>query len=145
MLAPPSDRPQSPPAFEPLRLQDPVADIGRTSRRPTWWLDEEEHALLMGVKPGATKAPDVSRPRFTVKRRAEPPKPAPAPEKAEAPTAADFSALMPTLTSLDRILQPLAANAPGLAPLLHRRIKRIGRLGAALGLATLAAVVAFFQ
>ena len=99
----------------------------------------------MGVKPGTAKAPEAPRPRFTVKRRAEEPKPPPAPEKADAPPAADFSALMPTLTSLDRILQPLAADAPGLAPLLHRRIKRIGRLGAAVGLATLAAVVAFFQ
>jgi hypothetical protein len=144
MLAPPSDRPQSPPAFEPLLLQDPVADIGRTARRPTWWLDEEEHARLMGVKPRA-KTPDAPRTRFTVKPRSEPPRPAPAPEKAEALPVADFSTLVPTLSALDRILQPLAADVPGIAPLLNRRIKRIGRLGAALGLATLAAAVVFFQ
>jgi hypothetical protein len=141
MLAPPSDR--TPQAFEPLLLQDPVADIGRTAQRPTWWLDEDEHARLMGVKPRAAKALNAPRPRFTVKPRAEPPPPAP--EKVEAPPAADFSTLVPTLTALDRILQPLAADMPGTAPLLNRRIKRIGRLGAALGLATLAAVVVFFQ
>jgi hypothetical protein len=143
MLAPPSDRSPSPQAFEPLQLHDPVADIGRAARRPTWWLDEDEHARLMGVKPRPAKAPDAPRPRFTVKARVEPPPPAP--EKTEAPPAADFSTLVPTLAALDRILQPLAADTPGIAPLLNRRIKRIGRLGAALGLATLAAVVVFFQ
>lgn len=142
MLTPPSDGSQSAHAFEPLLLHDPVADIGRTERRPTWWLDEGEHARLLGVKPRAAKAP--AKTKFVTKPRTE--SPPPAPEQAEAAPAADFAALVPTLAALDRILQPLAADAPGLAPLLlGRRIKRIGRFGAAFGLATLVAAVVFFR
>ncbi len=142
MLTPPSDGSQSAQAFEPLLLHDPVADIGRAERRPTWWLDEGEHARLLGVKPRAAKAP--AKTKFAVKPRTE--SPPPAPEQAEAASAADFAALVPTLAALDRILQPLAADAPGLAPLLlGHRIKRIGRFGAAFGLATLVAVVVFFR
>lgn len=139
MVAPTSDRPQSPQAFEPLQLDDPVADIGRPERRPIWWLDEEEHARLMGV----TKGLDAPRTRFVAKPRAAPPPPPP--ERVEPVPAADFATLMPTLASLDRILQPLAADVPGVPPLLNRRIKRIGRLGAAFGLATFVAAAVFFR
>jgi hypothetical protein len=141
MLAPSSDRSQSADAFEPLLLHDPVADIGRPERRLTWWLDEGEHARLLGVKPRAAKAPKA---KFVVKPRAE--SPPPACEPTEAVPAADFAALAPTLAALDRALRPLAADAPGLATLLlNSRIRRIGRLGAAFGLATLVAAVLFFR
>jgi hypothetical protein len=140
----PSDQSQSAPAFGPLRLQDPAADIGRAERRPTWWLGEEEHARLLGVKPRAAKLPKATATKPAVRPRTE--TPPPAPEKAEAAPIADFAALVPTLASLDRILQPLAADVPGLAPLLSaHRIKRIGRFGAAFGLATIAAAVVFFR
>jgi hypothetical protein len=129
-------------AFEPISLRDPAADIGRAERRPTWWLDESEHARLLGVKPRPAKAPPKTK--FVVKPRAEPPPPAR--EPTEAVPATDFAALAPTLAALDRALQPLAADALGLAPLLrNNRIRRIGRLGAAFGLATLVAVVVFFR
>jgi hypothetical protein len=141
MLAPSSDRSPSADAFEPLQLDDPVADIGRPERRLTWWLDEGEHARLLGVKPRAARAPEA---RFVVKPRAE--APPPAREPTEAVPAADFAALAPTLAALDRVLRPLAADAPGLAPLLlNSRIRRLGRLGAAFGLATLVAAVVFFR
>jgi hypothetical protein len=141
MLAPSSDRSQSTPAFGPISLPDPAADIGRAEQRPTWWLDEGEHARLLGVKPRAARAPKT---KFVVKPRIE--SPPPAPEQPEAAPVADFAALVPTLAALDRILQPLAADAPGLARrLLDGRIKRIGRFGAAFGLATLAAAVVFFR
>ena len=142
MLPPSSDRSQSTPAFGPISLHDPAADIGRAEQRPTWWLDEGEHARLLGVKPRAAKA---SKTKFAVKARTPPPPPA-APAQTEAVPAVDFATLVPTLAALDRILQPLATDAPGLAPLLaDRRIKRIGRFGAALGLATLVAAVVFFR
>ena len=142
----PSDRPQPPRAFEPLRLDDPLADIGRAERRPTWWLDPDEHARLLGGSPGPAQAPTAAKPRYVVKPRTDPVPPAPAPEKAETAPAADFAALVPTLTSLDRILQPLAADVPGLpSPLLGRRIKRIGRFGATFGLAALVAAAVFFR
>jgi len=141
MLAPSSDRSGVSDAFEPISLHDPAADIGRPEQRPTWWLDEGEHARLLGVRPRPEKA---AKAKFVVKPRAEPPPPAP--EPTEAVPAADFAALAPTLAALDRVLQPLAADAPGLAPLLlNSRIRRIGRLGAAFGLATLVAVVVFFR
>jgi hypothetical protein len=141
MLTPSSDRSQSTNGFDPIPFRDPAADIGQAERRPTWWLDEGEHARLLGVKPRAATA---RKAKFTAKPRTESPPPAPAPT--EAAPAADFSTLVPTLAALDRILQPLAADAPGLAPLLRNgRIKRIGRFGAAFGLATLAAAVVFFQ
>ena len=141
MLAPSPDRPRPADAFEPISLHDPAADIGRPEQRPTWWLDEGEHARLLGVKPRAAKAPQA---KFVVKPRAEPPPPAR--EPTEAVPAADFAALAPTLAALDRVLKPLAADAPGLAPLLlNSRIRRIGRLGAAFGLATLVAGVVFFR
>lgn len=141
MMPPSSDRSQATPAFGPITIDDPTADIGRAEQRPTWWLDEGEHARLLGVKPRAPVAPKTT---FTVKPRTPTPAPAPAPK--EAVPVVDFGALVPTLTALDRILQPLAADAPGLAPLLaDRRIKRIGRFGAALGLATLVAAVVFFR
>jgi hypothetical protein len=141
MLVPSPDRSRPADAFEPISLHDPAADIGRAERRPTWWLDEGEHARLLGVKPPPAKAPKA---KFVVKPRAEPPAPARAPT--EAVPAADFAALAPTLAALDRVLRPLAADAPGLAPLLwNNRIRRIGRLGAAFGLATLVAVVVFFR
>jgi len=141
MLTPSSDRSQSANAFDPIPFRDPAADIGQAERRPSWWLDAGEHARLLGVKPRATKAPQA---KFTAKPRTE--SPPPAPEQPEAAPAADFAALVPTLAALDRILQPLAADAPGLAPLLlGGRIKRIGRFGAAFGLATLAAAVVFFR
>ena len=143
-MASPSDRSPSAQPFEPLLLQDPVADIGRPERRPTWWLDENEHARLMGVQPRAAKVPEAPRTRFVVKRRPDAPPPA-APEKAEAPPQADFSALMPTLASLDQILQPLAADVPGVPLLLVRRIKRIGRFGATFGFAVLVAAAVFFR
>jgi hypothetical protein len=141
MMPPSSDRSQATPAFGPISIDDPTADIGRAEQRPTWWLDEGEHARLLGGKPWAPMAPKTT---FTVKPRTPAPPPAPAPK--EAVPVVDFGALVPTLTALDRILQPLAADAPGLAPLLaDRRIKRIGRFGAALGLATLVAAVVFFR
>ena len=141
MLAPSSDRSPSANAFEPLQLHDPVADIGRPERRLTWWLDEGEHARLLGAKPRAAKALEA---RFVVKPRAAPPPPAQQPM--EVVPAADFAALAPTLAALDRVLRPLAADAPGLAPLLlNSRIRRLGRLGAAFGLATLVAAVVFFR
>jgi len=143
MVASPLDQPKSPQAFEPLRLDDPVADIGRPERRPIWWLDEEEHARLMGVTPRMPKGPEATRTRFVAKPRV--PLPPPPPERAEPVPTADFAALAPTLASLDRILQPLAADVPGVPPLLHRRIKRMGRLGAAFGVATLVAAVVFFR
>ena len=143
-MVPPSDRSLSAQPFEPLLLEDPVADIGRPERRPTWWLDENEHARLMGVKPRAAKAPEAPRTRFVVKPRPESPPP-PTPEKAETAPQADFSALMPTLASLDQILQPMAADVPGVPRLLGRRIKRIGRFGATVGIAALVAAAVFFR
>jgi hypothetical protein len=141
MLTPSPDRSQTANAREPIPFRDPAADIGRADRRPTWWLDDGEHARLLGVKPRAAKAPTT---KFVVKRRAE--TPPPPQESPEVVPAADFAVLAPTLKALDQVLQPLAANAPGLAPLLrNRRIKRIGRLGAAFGLATLVAAVVFFR
>jgi hypothetical protein len=140
-MAPSSDRSQSAAPFEPIPLRDPAPDIGRAARRPTWWLDEGEHARVLGVKPGAAKAP---RAKFVVKPRAE--LPPPPHEPTEAVPAADFAALAPTLAALDRVLQPLAADAPGLAPLLlDSRIRRLGRFGAAFGLATLVAAAVFFR
>jgi hypothetical protein len=130
---------QSPSAgsFDPIPFRDPASDIGRPGPRPTWWLDEAEHARLLGVKPAPAKAPKA---RFVAKPRTELPPPAPKAE--ETAPAADFATLVPTLASLDRILRPLASDVPGLAPLLaRRRIVGIGRFGAAFGLATLAAVV----
>jgi hypothetical protein len=143
-MAPPSDRSPSAQPFEPLLLQDPVADIGRPERRPTWWLDENEHARVMGAKPRAAKAPEAPRTRFVVKPRPATPPP-PVAEKAEAAPQADFSALMPTLASLDKILQPLASDVPGVPRVLSRRIKRIGRFGATFGIAALVAAAVFFR
>ena len=140
MLTPSPDRSQSANAHDPIPFRDPAADIGRADRRPTWWLDDGEHARLLGVKPRAAKA---SKATFVAKPRAETPPPAQA--APELVPATDFAALAPTLKALDEVLQPLAADAPGLAPLLHRRIKRIGRVGAAFGLATLVAAVVFFR
>jgi hypothetical protein len=142
MVQPTPDRSQAPRAFQPLRLDDPLADIGRAEQRPTWWLDQDEHARLLGAKPPA-KAPRTPKARVAVKPRAEPPPPAP--EKVEAPPVADFATLVPTLTSLDRILQPLAPDVPGVPQLLARRIKRIGRFGATFGLAALVAAAVFFR
>lgn len=140
MLASSSDPSQHAGAFDPIPFRDPASDIGRSKQRPTWWLDEGEHARLLGVQPGSGKAP---RAKFAAKPRAELPPPAPPPVET-APTA-DFATLVPTLASLDRILQPLAPDAPGLAPPLSRGIAGIGRFGAAFGLATLAAVVVFLS
>ena len=141
----PSDRPQPAQPFEPLLLEDPLADIGRPERRPTWWLDEKEHAQLLGAKPVAARAAQPAKTRFVVKPRQEP-LPAPAPERTEAPPSADFSALMPTLSALDQILQPLGADVPGVPPRpLGRQIKRIGRFGATFGVAMLIAAAVFFR
>jgi hypothetical protein len=144
MVPPSSDQSQAPRAFAPLRLDDPLADIGRAERRPTWWLDQDEHARLLGTKPPTAKATKAPKPRVVVKPRPEPP-PLPEPEKAEAPPVADFATLVPTLTSLDRILQPLAPDVPGVPHLLGRRIKRIGRFGATFGVAALVAAAVFFR
>jgi hypothetical protein len=141
MLTPSPDRSQFANPHEPIPFRDPAADVGRADRRPTWWLDDGEHARLLGVKARTAKAPTT---KFVVKRRAE--APPPPQESPEVVPAADFAALAPTLQALDQVLQPLAADAPGLAPLLRdRRTRRIGRLGAAVGLATLVAAVVFFQ
>jgi len=144
MLAPSSDRTPAADGFEPIPFHDPAADIGRAQQRPTWWLDEGEHARLLGVKPRPAKAAKSTRQSFTAKRRAEPPPPAP--EPVETAPSTDFAALSPTLAALDRVLQPPAFDAPGLAPRpFRRRIKRIGRVGVALGLATVMAAVVFFR
>ena len=132
-----SDPSQHSSSFDPIPFRDPASDIGRPQQRPTWWLDEGEHARLLGAKPAAAKAP---RAKFAAKPRAELPPPAPQP--VETAPAADFATLVPTLASLDRILQPLAPDAPGLAPLISRGI---GRFGTAFGLATVAAVVVFLS
>jgi hypothetical protein len=139
MLAPSSDQSQPAGSCDPIPFRDPASDIGRSGQRPTWWLDEGEHARLLGLKPATAKTP---RATFAAKPRIDLPPPTPKPK--ESAPAADFATLAPTLASLDRILQPLAADAPGLAPLLsRRRINGIGRLGAAFGFATLAAVAVF--
>ena len=143
MVQPTSDRPQAPRAFQPLQLDDPLADIGRAEQRPTWWLDQDEHARLLGVKPPPAKAAKAPKARVVVKPRAEPPPPAP--EKAEALPVADFATLVPTLTSLDRILQPLAPDVPGVPQRLGRKIKRVGRFGTTFGLAALVAAAVFFR
>jgi len=141
MSAPSPDPSRSADPFDPIPFRDPASDIGRPAQRPTWWLDEGEHARLLGVKPRAAKAAPA---KFVAKPR--PPSSPPAAEPLETIPAVDFTALVPTLTALDGILQPLAADAPGLAPLLsRRRIRSISRLGAAFGLATLAAVVVFLS
>ena len=141
MLTPSSDQSRSASSFDPIPFRDPASDIGRPEQRPTWWLDEGEHARLLGTKPGPAKAP---RARFAAKPRTELPPPAPQPM--EAASTADFATLAPTLASLDRILQPLAPDAPGLAPLLSAgRIASVRRFGTAFGLATLAAVVVFLS
>ena len=144
MAQPSSELSQPPRAFAPLRLDDPLADIGRAERRPTWWLDQDEHARLLGAKPPTAKAPRAPKARAVVKPRVEPP-PLPVSDKAEAAPVADFATLVPTLTSLDRILQPLAPDMPGVPQLLGRRIKRIGRFGATFGLAALVAAAVFFR
>jgi hypothetical protein len=143
MVQPTSDRPQAPRAFQPLQLDDPLADIGRAEQRPTWWLDQDEHARLLGVKPPPAKAAKAPRARVVVKPRAEPP--LPAPEKTEALPVADFPTLVPTLTSLDRILQPLAPDVPGVPQRLGPKMKRVGRFGATFGLAALVAAAVFFR
>ena len=141
MLTPSPDRTQTANAHEPIPFRDPAADIGRADRRPAWWLDDSEHARLLGLKPRAAKVPTT---KFVAKRRPE--APAPPQESPEVVSAADFAVLAPTLKALDQVLQPLAANAPGLAPLLlNSRIRRLGRFGAAFGLATLVAAVVFFR
>ena len=141
MIAPSSDQSRPASSLDPIPFRDPAGDIGRAEQRPTWWLDEGEHARLLGMKPGPAKAP---RARFAAKPRIELPPPAPQPM--EAAPAADFATLAPTLASLDRILRPLAPDAPGLAPLLSAgRIASVRRFGAAFGLATLAAVVVFLS
>jgi hypothetical protein len=132
----------NPSSSDPIPFHDRVGDIGRPERRPTWWLDEREHARLLGVKPRSAKVPRP--PTFAPRPRTDAPPPAPQP--AEAAPTTDFVTLVPTLASLDQILQPLASDMPGLAPLLsRRRIARIRRLGAAVGLATLVAAVVFFR
>lgn len=141
MSTPSPDRSQTASPHERIPFRDPAADIGRAEQRPTWWLDEGEHARLLGVKPRAAKVPKA---KFVAKPRVE--TPPPPQETPDVMPAADFATLAPTLKALDDVLQPLAADAPGLAPLLRdRRIKRIGRLGAAFGLATLVAAVVFFR
>jgi hypothetical protein len=95
----------------------------------------------LGVKPASAIARRATT--FVAKPRTDLP---PAPNPVEPAPAADFATLVPTLSSLDRILQPLASDVPGLAtPLSRRRIAAIGRFGAAFGLATLAAAVVFFR
>jgi hypothetical protein len=141
-MLPPSSDPDHSNSCDPISFYDRVGDIGRSERRPTWWLDEGEHARLLGVKPRSVKVPRATT--FAPKPRTDVPPPAPQP--AEPAPATDFVTLAPTLASLDRILQPLASDMPGLAPLLsRRRIAGIRRLGAAVGLATLAAAVVFFR
>jgi hypothetical protein len=143
MLAPSSDPSRPSSSFDPIPFHDRAVDIGRSERRPAWWLDESEHARVLGVKPGSAKARRATT--FVAKPRTDLAPPALKPVE-PAPTA-DFATLVSTLASLDRILQPLASDAPGLATTLlsRRRIAGIGRFGAAFGLATLAAAVVFFR
>lgn len=137
MLAPSTDR--SPPggATQVISLQDTSATDTASERRPTWWLDESEHARLLGVKPREAAA---AKPRVPAKPSAE--VPATAPPEAD-PAFADFAALTPTLAALDRILRPPAADAPGLAP--RHRGDRIRRFGVAFGAAAVMAAVVFFR
>lgn len=141
MLAPSTDRTPPGGATQVISLQDTSAADDASERRPTWWLDESEHARLLGVKPRqAAAAATLAKPKTPAKPPAE--APATATPK-EDPALADFAALTPTLAALDRILRPPAADAPGLAP--HHRGDRIRRLGVAFGAAAVMAAVVFFR
>lgn len=141
MLALSTDR--SPPGgvTQLISLQEISATDAASERRPTWWLDESEHARLLGVKPRkGAGASTAAKPKVSAKSPAE--VPATATPK-EDPAFADFAALTPTLAALDRILRPPASDVPGLAP--RHRGDRIRRLGVAFGAAAVMAAVVFFR
>lgn len=142
MLAPSTDRAPSAGATESFPFQGSEPDLDQAERRPTWWLDESEHARLLGVKLGTAKpAGAAAKPKTSPKPQSGSPHPAPASNLD--PAFADFATLTPTLAALDRILRPPASDAPGLAP--RHRSDRIRRLGVAFGAAAVMAAVVFFR
>jgi hypothetical protein len=126
--------------FGPIPFRDPNAGAGGTGARPTWWLDDAEHARLLGIKPASRrKAIPPRRPPPAVKPAdAAPARP---PETAEAWAVGDFNTLAPTLQALDRLLGTPEPGAPLPAPPRHWS----KRFGVAFGLAAVMAIAVFFR